>query len=1148
MNEKNPVKKKKNYFQILHISDLHFDPKEAVNQDIALKSLIDRVIKDRDKHKFNPDMIAVTGDITLKGQKKGYDEAKKFFKKLLAELDLKPERLFIVPGNHDLDRDVYIPGTEPRYFEMETLNKVLKNPKQSDSLFEGLDNYFNFIKESGYTHLSSEHGRMIPFVSLPDFGNKKIGIIGLNSAWMCRDSKKDKGIIAVGQYPLQKALEELKEKGNPDFIIYMLHHPLEFLWETDQNCCRDAFKSKHTILLFGHVHKSDGACIDDLDGKIFTFQAGSSLIAEKDTIKRFQYVTFDFGKNNIRLNFRKRPKGRGKWIVDNEKCANGEKIFQIYEENQTNQAAQPQKSPNPIKQEKQFKHYATRAVSEYRHLPTKGFDTNLRQPIELERVYINMRANIQSHEMDFTMEGFDKQKRREQRENLSAIDIKTAFQSANDRKIKDMVILGDPGSGKTTLLKYILLMVITGKAEEKTGLDSGVIPFFAPLRELKNPDSETFVDFIKRVCWFRDYKITDDSFDDLMHSGQAIILLDGLDEVANEKARIRTCAWIDNARKKYTQTQFVITSRFAGYTEQSRLDGVVFELSIQDFTIEEARAFLEKWFSSVEVALHPGEDEEAWEEKGRDQAAELVKEIEKSKAIQKLAVNPLLLQIIALVRRDRGTKLPDRRVELYEECVDVLLEKWDMARNIKTTDRPLTAKEARQVLQPLALWLHKTEGRRHAPMEQIIKVIQGPLESIGKDDIDPKKMLLDIRDRSGLFMGYSETEYGFAHLGFQEYLAGVQIRNDSLIDLLVENYGDKWWREALLLSLALDSPSILAPFLEKIIPTHHFETDTGLVMDALRDSVIKPPEPFIDALKNDRLSSAARQNAAQALRHIGGKKAVQALKEATENQDAAISTGAFQVLETLDATQGIQEPVSDRARMISSERGSDMVLVPAGVFLYGSRDDDKRARSNEKPQRSIHLPDFYMDVHPVTNSQYSEFLNDKRPDGVTLKEWIYLAGPRVRIQQKGNGFFTKKGYGNHPATYVTWYGADAYATWAGKRLPMEEEWEKAARGTDGQAYPWGNTFDKKRCNSKENGIQNTTPIDAYPGGRSPYGCFDMSGNVWEWTSSCNDNSNKYKVLRGGSWVLGSGFCLCARRDFILPYVWDYFVGFRCLRT
>ena len=225
-----------------------------------------------------------------------------------------------------------------------------------------------------------------------------------------------------------------------------------------------------------------------------------------------------------------------------------------------------------------------------------------------------------------------------------------------------------------------------------------------------------------------------------------------------------------------------------------------------------------------------------------------------------------------------------------------------------------------------------------------------------------------------------------------------------------------------------------------------------------------------------------------------------------------------------------------------------MVLVPAGVFFYGSREDDKRAQSNEKPQKSIHLPAFYMDIHPVTKSQYSEFLNDERPDNEILEKWINLDGSCVRTEQKGNGFFVKKGYENHPATRVSWHGADAYATWAGKRLPTEQEWEKAARGTDGQAYPWGNIFDKERCNSGESGIKETTPIDAYPDGRSPYGCFDMAGNVWEWTESWYDNGKDFKVLRGGSWFDGSDFCLCARRYYVRPDVRDFFVGFRCLRT
>ncbi len=792
-----------------------------------------------------------------------------------------------------------------------------------------------------------------------------------------------------------------------------------------------------------------------------------------------------------------------KWIIEYAKGQKkiGEKIEKAYKVDQS------------------FRSYLQSALNEHRHLPTQGFETTLRVPIELERVYINMHAHIHSYDFEYNLKGKSRMDERVREEKLPSLDIKAAFKSSERHKINDLVILGNPGSGKTTLLKYILVMLIEGKGREKLGIKENLTPFFTPLRELTDAGMESITAFINRVCYLDDYKISEESLETLLNEGKGIILLDGLDEVADEETRIRTCRWIDRARRRFADTPFIITSRFAGYMGKSRLEGSVLELSIQDFTPDEVKEFLLRWFEAVETALHPDRDEAKWRKRGHDEALTLFDRISRSEHIKKLAVNPLLLQIIALVHRDRGT-LPQRRVELYDECTNVLLEKWDMAKGL---DVLITSREARQILQPLALWLHQVDERRSASMEDIKEVIKQPLEEIGKSNIDPKELLLNIRDRSGIFMGYSETEYGFTHLSFQEYLTAEQIRNEGEIDILLSNYGKRWWREVLLLCLALNNPSIIEEFMKRLIPTENFKSEIGLAISALQDSIKKPSKPFIDAISNEDLLPEARYNAIRVLKEIGGDKVIHVLTEAVKKEDKRLALSAFEALDAIGVAEGISKPVVEEAPelFISPVDNSEMVLVPAGTFLYGSRDDDKFAGSNEKPQRVIELESFYVDKFPVTNEQFCKFLNDKTPNKNTLDKWIdlkgSLLGEKCRIQKEGNKYIVQKGYERHPVINVTWFGADEYAKWSGKRLPTEQEWEKAARGADGRIYPWGNDFDKDLFNSHESGTGGTTEVGRFADGASPYGCMDMAGNVWEWTSSWYDDEKKYSVFRGGSW-------------------------------
>jgi formylglycine-generating enzyme required for sulfatase activity len=220
----------------------------------------------------------------------------------------------------------------------------------------------------------------------------------------------------------------------------------------------------------------------------------------------------------------------------------------------------------------------------------------------------------------------------------------------------------------------------------------------------------------------------------------------------------------------------------------------------------------------------------------------------------------------------------------------------------------------------------------------------------------------------------------------------------------------------------------------------------------------------------------------------------------------------------------------------------DMVYVPPGQYIMGEK-DNIRVTSLEKG--------FLIDRYPVTNAAFCAFLNERGNQQEGGGEWINLSGSfqeeKCRVREDGGRFTVEAGFEDHPVIYVTWYGAKAYAEWAGKRLPTEEEWEKAARGIDGRVYPWGNEFDKNKCNIDESGIGHTTPVKKYQEGRSPYGCHDMAGNVWEWTGWYDKNKDT-KVRRGGSWVSDRGYARCAYRDWYGPGLRSDDDGFRCART
>jgi formylglycine-generating enzyme required for sulfatase activity len=203
---------------------------------------------------------------------------------------------------------------------------------------------------------------------------------------------------------------------------------------------------------------------------------------------------------------------------------------------------------------------------------------------------------------------------------------------------------------------------------------------------------------------------------------------------------------------------------------------------------------------------------------------------------------------------------------------------------------------------------------------------------------------------------------------------------------------------------------------------------------------------------------------------------------------------------------------------------SDMALIPEGEFIMGSNEGDV----DETPERKINLKSFLIDKYDVTNEQYKKFVAaTNRPEP---KNWFFT------------GYDSK--LKDHPVSFVDFKNAKAYCAWLGKRLPTEEEWEKAARGTDGRKYPWGNHFDKSKANTSLGGIMGTVPVDYYSSGQSPYGVFNMAGNVWGWTSS-RGKSDEKMIVKGGSWGLSHRFSRTFSRVEYETKARVNNIGFRC---
>jgi formylglycine-generating enzyme required for sulfatase activity len=816
--------------------------------------------------------------------------------------------------------------------------------------------------------------------------------------------------------------------------------------------------------------------------------------------------------------------------------------------------------------------YLQAVETEHAHVVLPGFESRLRVPLLLDDLFVPVNiAFDRCTEGDGTpggAEGGGKARESVPRAGCEAgaagddapLTLPLALGNVlADPRRKGLVLLGHPGSGKTTQLRRLALSLVRGQLAE-LGLASDLIPVFVPLRKLQ-PGDASLADLVQRLLSDGNTGFGAAFAAWLWKRGRLLLLIDGLDEVAKER-RAEVSEWIEVVSRGKKGNVPVVTCRHEGYTRTARLGPEFLGLSLMPLTNEQAHSLVRRWHAAVALGLLK-QDASTRERDLSTTAAALDAEdllarlndgTLRASRVYELAHNPLLLSAICLVHRDRG-KLPDRAAELYQDTIDVLLQHWREAKRLPVT---FEAKAARQVLQPVALWLHEKEGRTQGSEDELCAVLQPAFEAAGWRQMTPRAFLATVRDESGLLTGWSAETFGFMHLGFQEYLVARELHQRVLrqagdaagfqreIDATMKRLGPTWWREVLCLLFAVDDGGVLfAALVGSLVRHGRLVEHEALALQCITDARRFDAAPFRDFLRRpigeglwpNRLV-AARLMVSRGKPDILAEDLAPALELLDrspgrsaafhEEQLAAMRVVVLlapEALETRAESLG-QHPlaeVRDLARLCARQRtgtgacdgsaeparapgpivhetclaprgGCELVLVRGGAFTMGSPQSEAGRWDDEGPQHVVRVEPFWLAKYPVTNEEYARFIATN-PGIPEPAFW----GERTLNQRR------------QPVVGVSWEDAQSYCRWAGLRLPSESEWEYACRAGTTTCFWSGNAEeDLARVGwYRGNSGNRLHAVGEKPA--NPFGLFDMHGNSGEW---CEDNmSSDYWELR-----------------------------------
>ncbi len=428
----------------------------------------------------------------------------------------------------------------------------------------------------------------------------------------------------------------------------------------------------------------------------------------------------------------------------------------------------------------------------YRHrvFNVRGLRTQGVFTLELERVFVDLKLAPQS------LEAISPDLLRA--EGLTRTSSIWEMLVSEHGAFRSLAVIGAPGCGKTTLLQHLALIFAQNEQRRYEKRCRTFVPILLLLRD--HADAVTVSDppalarLVTSVESGAGLKPPAQWFERKLEAGKALVLLDGLDEVADAEKRKKVVAWVAEQIQRYGASRFIVTSRPHGYKTNPLPAATVVE--VQPFTLRQVERFVGGWYLANEI-LSFGKDDSGVRQKAQEQGRDLLRRLRSTPTLAALAVNPLLLTMIAMVHRYRGA-LPGRRVELYSEICDVLLGHWQAAKGLPAD---LTAAQQRVVLEQLAFYLMSSRIREVSAAEAE-QVITEPLRGVRRGSVDAREFLRGVQSGSGLLLERETGVYSFAHLTFQEYLAAQHLLRVQDPEALLGYADDSWWHEVLRLYAA----------------------------------------------------------------------------------------------------------------------------------------------------------------------------------------------------------------------------------------------------------------------------------------------------------------------------------------------------------